>query len=506
MEERVRAAVRLLPLPPEAFRSLRVEENDVIIKARHGQDASLTHEMDKVFTEGCSQGDVYDWVAPAVEDVAKKGVNATVMAYGQTGTGKTFTMLGAPAAPEAGQLPGDAGVIPRAAASLFEALATGSADGTIVRATAHCSYLQIYGDRVQDLLVPDPSKAPALQVREAPSNLGSKGAVFVRGLSEYQVASAADVLALVARGTKGRATRATRSNEHSSRSHAVLQLALEVESVEKGNDENNDPARWSQFAASDVPPSTAQTPGTAGTRTVVRRAKLSLVDLAGSEKWSDEVAASQQFARELRAINTSLSALGNCIAALADLATEAHRGGGHVPYRDSVLTRLLQDALGGGTRAVVIATASAAQDAYDETASTLAFAQRATRVTARLRVDEVIDDSRRLVKAKREIARLRKRLQAAEQRARTPSPSPVRRPGRPTKPDPFEAAAAAAVERAERAEARAQQCNNQISRRFSRLNYDLHTIATTPARRRGGTGSSLLDRASTAASSPRNDW
>ena len=128
-----------------------------------------------------------------------------------------------------------------------------------------------------------------------------------------------------------------------------------------------------------------------------------------------------------------------------------------MPYRDSVLTRLLQDALGGGTRAVVIATASAAQDAYDETASTLAFAQRATRVTARLRVDEVIDDSRRLVKAKREIARLRKRLQAAEQRARTPSPSPVRRPpGRPTKPDPFETAAAAALERAERAEARAR--------------------------------------------------
>ena len=120
-------------------------------------------------------------------------------------------------------------------------------------------------------------------------------------------------------------------------------------------------------------------------------------------------------------------------------------------------------------------------------------------------VDEVIDDSRRLVKANREIARLRKRLQAAEQRARTPSPSPVRRPGRPTKPDPFEAAAAAAVERAERAEARALQCRNQISRRFSRLNYDLHIIATTPARRRGGAGSSLLDRASTAASSPRND-
>jgi hypothetical protein len=76
MEERVRAAVRLLPLPPEAFRSLRVEGTDVIIKARHGQDASLTHAMDQVFPEDCSQGDVYDWVAPAVEDVARKGVNA----------------------------------------------------------------------------------------------------------------------------------------------------------------------------------------------------------------------------------------------------------------------------------------------------------------------------------------------------------------------------------------------------------------------------------------------
>ena len=116
----MRAAVRLLPLPPEAFRSLRVEENDVIIKARHGQDASLTHEMDKVFTEDCSQGDVYDWVAPAVEDVAKKGVNATVMAYGQTGTGKTFTMEGV------NHDEALKGVIPRTFGHIFEAIETTS--------------------------------------------------------------------------------------------------------------------------------------------------------------------------------------------------------------------------------------------------------------------------------------------------------------------------------------------------------------------------------------------
>ena len=135
---------------------------------------------------------VFAWVRDPIVEVATKGVNATVFAYGQTGTGKTHTMLGAPAAPEAGRLPIDAGVVPRASAAVFAALAEGAADGSIVRATAHCSYLQIYGDRARDLLVPDPRQAVALQVREAPASLGTKGRVFVRGLSEYEVTSAAD--------------------------------------------------------------------------------------------------------------------------------------------------------------------------------------------------------------------------------------------------------------------------------------------------------------------------
>ncbi|KAJ1457859.1 P-loop containing nucleoside triphosphate hydrolase protein, partial [Pelagophyceae sp. CCMP2097] len=344
MEERVRAALRLRPEAADEDRSLRVDAacdgadagggaRSVVVPARDGR-GHVTHALDCVFGEGASQASVFAWCAPAVADVALRGVHATIFAYGQTGTGKTHTMLG--------EGPADgpqAGVIPRAAKALFEALKG-------KKSVVHASYLQIYGDKVSDMLA---GGSAALQVREAPD--GAAQRVFVQGLSEYRVASAADVLALVARGGRARATRATDRNASSSRSHAVLQLSLEVEDA-----------------------STAD-------RTVLRRAKLSLVDLAGSEKWTDAAAKDDALAGELRAINASLAALGNCIAALADHAGKPRRDGrAHVPYRDSVLTRLLQDALGGGTRAVVIATASASRRAEAETSSTLAFAQRATRV------------------------------------------------------------------------------------------------------------------------------
>ncbi|EGB11969.1 hypothetical protein AURANDRAFT_3650, partial [Aureococcus anophagefferens] len=318
----------------------------------------LSHRLDKVFGEDASQSEVFEWVTPAVADVARRGVHATIFAYGQTGTGKTHTMMGDIGE---GGLGDRAGIIPRAAAALFETLGAGAAAMSIVRSTVHCSYMQIYGDRVMDMLAD--GRSGSLAVRETPFSgaRGSSKSIFVQGLSEYQVTSAGDVLSLVARGDAARATRATDHNAQSSRSHAILQLALEVESVETGDDAKQS---WR------------------------------LVDLAGSEKWSDSATHDKALASELRAINKSLSALGNCIAALADLATQqqgaAQAEGGrvqsrgslrsHVPYRDSTLTRLLQDALGGGTRAVVIATASAAASASDETNSTLAFAQRATRV------------------------------------------------------------------------------------------------------------------------------
>ncbi|KAK7240141.1 microtubule motor protein [Aureococcus anophagefferens] len=469
MEERVRAALRLRPVDRAAERSLRVEGDEVIVKARGG-NGQLSHRLDKVFGEDASQSEVFEWVTPAVADVARRGVHATIFAYGQTGTGKTHTMMGDIGE---GGLGDRAGIIPRAAAALFETLGAGAAAMSIVRSTVHCSYMQIYGDRVMDMLAD--GRSGSLAVRETPFSgaRGSSKSIFVQGLSEYQVTSAGDVLSLVARGDAARATRATDHNAQSSRSHAILQLALEVESVETGDDAKQS---WrSQFAdGGDAAPPSAD--GGAA-RTVIRRAKLSLVDLAGSEKWSDSATHDKALASELRAINKSLSALGNCIAALADLATQqqgaAQAEGGrvqsrgslrsHVPYRDSTLTRLLQDALGGGTRAVVIATASAAASASDETNSTLAFAQRATRVTATLRFDEVVNDGLLLKKAQREISRLRRQLQ----RYQTSTPSPLSSPPAPllarTCPPGFSGRRRAAKVAADRAERRAEAAEARVA-------------------------------------------
>ncbi|KAH8082963.1 hypothetical protein JL720_8472 [Aureococcus anophagefferens] len=295
MEERVRAALRLRPVDRAAERSLRVEGDEVIVKARGG-NGQLSHRLDKVFGEDASQSEVFEWVTPAVADVARRGVHATIFAYGQTGTGKTHTMMGDIGE---GGLGDRAGIIPRAAAALFETLGAGAAAMSIVRSTVHCSYMQIYGDRVMDMLAD--GRSGSLAVRETPFSGGARGSsksIFVQGLSEYQVTSAGDVLSLVARGDAARATRATDHNAQSRRAAA---------------------------------------------------------------------------------------------------------------------------------RAVVIATASAAASASDETNSTLAFAQRATRVTATLRFDEVVNDGLLLKKAQREISRLRRQLQ----RCQTSTPSPLSSPPAP---------------------------------------------------------------------------
>ncbi|KAH8069919.1 hypothetical protein JL721_5456 [Aureococcus anophagefferens] len=454
MEERVRAALRLRPVDRAAERSLRVEGDEVIVKARGG-NGQLSHRLDK------------------------------------TGTGKTHTMMGDIGE---GGLGDRAGIIPRAAAALFETLGAGAAAMSIVRSTVHCSYMQIYGDRVMDMLAD--GRSGSLAVRETPFSgaRGSSKSIFVQGLSEYQVTSAGDVLSLVARGDAARATRATDHNAQSSRSHAILQLALEVESVETGDDAKQS---WrSQFAdGGDAAPPSAD--GGAA-RTVIRRAKLSLVDLAGSEKWSDSATHDKALASELRAINKSLSALGNCIAALADLATQqqgaAQAEGGrvqsrgslrsHVPYRDSALTRLLQarrrhagrrhrDGVGRRERA-------------DETNSTLAFA-RATRVTATLRFDEVVNDG--LLKGPAEISRLRRQLQ----RYQTSTPSPLSSPPAPllARTCPPGVAADRAERRAEAAEARVALLEDRHAAQAAAFDG-----AARPSPRRGG-------GASPGASSPR---
>ena len=162
-----------------------------------------------------------------------------------------------------------------------------------------------------------------------------------------------DVLLLLYQGGRKRQVRATEYNEHSSRSHAILQLSIELE----------------------LP----QVDG----RVVMRKAKLNLVDLAGSEKWGTGEK-DKETKKELVKINSSLATLGNCISALANKKRN------HIPYRDSPLTRLLQDSLGGSTRTIIIATVSPHPDSQEESASTLQFANRATRVAAKIQVNEVV--------------------------------------------------------------------------------------------------------------------
>jgi len=392
----------------------------------------LSFNFDAVVGETGSQQDVFQLISPAIEQVVS-GINTTVFAYGQTGTGKTHTMLGEGLEQQVTkklswkQMRADMtkneegwGVIPRSLHLLFASLSKqgmrpnskqrkksiigiAEVNDTMTKRTAGtknfsvmCSYMQIYNDQLYDLLTDEKDNKgnfKALPIREGTTAQGGRN-LYVQGLSEYRVSTADDVLALLFQGGRNRAVRATEYNQQSSRSHAILQLSVEIEIPEEDS------------------------------RTIVRKAKLNLVDLAGSEKWGTFAGEKDvDMKLELRKINSSLSALGLCISALADKRRS------HVPYRDSPLTRLLQDSLGGGTRTVVIATVSAKMDAQEESASTLQFANRANRVDAKIKINEVVNDAVLLKRAQREISRLKQKLaEALDQAGRQNSTQQVTPP------------------------------------------------------------------------------
>lgn len=262
------------------------------------------------------------------------------------------------------------GIIPRAISSLFEELHSIGGHGSA--GVVHLSYMQVYNNDIFDLLRDSSNQRAqdALAVREMIKGNGRQ--IYVSGLSEFRVTNVDEALKFLRVGNRNRSIRATEYNEKSSRSHAVLQLSIEVES------------RGLESAA-----------------TIIRRAKLNLVDLAGSEKWGIDSAMGADRTKELTSINQSLSALGNVISAL----TNPRRT--HIPYRDSKLTRLLQDSLGGNTRTVVIATISPSVSALEESISTLQFAERAKCVAVKVKANELVDDAILLAQAQREISRLK---------------------------------------------------------------------------------------------------
>jgi len=295
-------------------------------------DASFT--FDKVFGPSSTQQEVFDYVAEPVVGDVMNGYNATVFAYGQTGSGKTFTMEGASIHDD--QL---RGVIPRTASALFEAIA--AADESI-EFVVKVSYVEIYCEKIRDLLDEYRSKVN-LPIRE-----DKQRGIYISGVTEQYITGPEELLSTMASGASNRAVAATGMNSGSSRSHSVF--TVEITST---NTESNS----------------------------TKTGKMVLVDLAGSEMVRKTNATGTQL-EEAKNINKSLSALGQVINALTDGRST------HVPFRDSKLTRLLQNSLGGNSKTNLIINVSPSTYNADETISTCRFGSRAKRMRNKAVVNE----------------------------------------------------------------------------------------------------------------------
>lgn len=292
--------------------------NDMTLRAGEKGQAMRSFDFDCVFGPDSTQEQVFEEVQHLVTSVLD-GFNVCIMAYGQTGSGKTHTMEGPPENP---------GVNLRALERLFEVRAARRGAKEIA---IFASAIEIYNEAVRDLLSKDPQRK--LEIKQ-----GADG-MFVQDLVRVPVESKDDVLALMARAKGNRATFSTNMNEHSSRSHSILTVYIEAKDQSTGE----------------------QT-----------RSKLHLVDLAGSERLSKTGATGDRLL-EAQAINKSLSALGNVIERLQQKQQ-------HIPYRDSRLTFLLQDSLGGNSKTLMIMAVSPSSFNAQETLCTLKFGQRAMKV------------------------------------------------------------------------------------------------------------------------------
>ncbi|KAM0458930.1 hypothetical protein ACHAPV_004497 [Trichoderma viride] len=310
------------------------------------------------------QHNLFEDLGAPLLDNAFEGYNNCIFAYGQTGSGKSYSMMG---------YGKEVGIIPMICQEMFQRIGKIQGDSPS-KCTVEVSYLEIYNERVRDLL--NPSTKGNLKVREHPST-----GPYVEDLAKLVVTSFAEIEHLMDEGNKARTVAATNMNETSSRSHAVFTLML----TQKKYD--------------------------AETKMEMEKvAKISLVDLAGSER-ANSTGATGARLKEGAEINRSLSTLGRVIAALADLSTggKKKKGGSQVPYRDSILTWLLKDSLGGNSMTAMIAAISPADINYDETISTLRYADSAKRIKNHAVVNE--DANARMIRElKEELSLLRSKL------------------------------------------------------------------------------------------------
>ncbi|CAM0951394.1 unnamed protein product [Alopecurus aequalis] len=360
--DRIHVTVRARPLSAEDAQSSpwRISGNAVALTAQ----PSTRFEFDEIFSEECHTADVYGARTKHIVDSAVQGFNGTVFAYGQTNSGKTYTMRGSANEP---------GIIPLAVHDLFRSIQEHMDREFLVR----MSYMEIYNEEINDLLVPEHRK---LQIHE-----NYERGIHVAGLREEIVTYPEQVLEFVSFGESHRHIGETNMNVYSSRSHTIFRMV--IESREKAD----------ETEAGD-------------SCDAVRVSVLNLVDLAGSERAAKTGAEGVRL-KEGSHINKSLMTLGTVIKKLS----EGVKGqGGHVPYRDSKLTRILQPALGGNANTAIICNITLAQIHADETKSSLQFASRALRVTNCAEVNEILTDAALLKRQRKEIEELRAKLKNSQ--------------------------------------------------------------------------------------------
>lgn len=362
LPEAVRVGVRVRPSPPVPHSSPSMPlwaltpHSLTLTRPLRGGPAMRhkTFAFDTVFDAVATNDDIFAHLAEPVVDAALAGVNGVFFVFGQTGTGKTHTIIGDDK---------DPGVARRAIDAVFSSAAV--AGNEPARAFHFAvKYVEIYQERIRDLLTVGPG-ADNLCIRDA-RDPRSGGGAYVES-REVKCASARDAMAVIAQGEAVRAIGATAVNERSSRSHAIFTINIVSHSAPAGGEDGG---------------------GSGGRELVdVRTSSLSLVDLAGSERASQAGAEGTRLVESVH-INKSLLALGNVIAKLANDDDPS----AHVPYRDSKLTRLLQPALGGNARTAILCAVTLAVEQVEESLSTLMFASRAKKVTNRAHRNEYLDD------------------------------------------------------------------------------------------------------------------
>ncbi|CAE7400049.1 KRP95 [Symbiodinium natans] len=366
--ECVKVVVRVRPLSSKEIS----EGREVIVTMDTKRGVAILHRpggtdrdakdftFDAVFGADMTQQQIFDDTAADILDSVMDGFNGTIFAYGQTGAGKSHTMSGPQDGPPELQ-----GLLPRSFSHIFNNIDTTSQDTTyLVRG----SYLEIYNEEIRDLLSKNPKGR--CELKDNP-----QGGVYVKDLSAFVVKSTEEMHQILQTGLANRAVSATQMNETSSRSHSIFMIT--VEQCAMGMDGEGH----------------------------IRVGKLNMVDLAGSERQSKTGATGERL-KEATKINLSLSALGNVISALVDGKSS------HIPYRDSKLTRLLQDSLGGNTKTVMVANIGPADYNYDETMSTLRYAYRAKSIKNKPRINEDPKDAM-IREYQEEIMRLKAELEAA---------------------------------------------------------------------------------------------